>query len=198
MDNASTTPIPSDDVTKLSQQVQSLQNQVQASSRVLQQIQLPTPSRKRARTSKHYSQRHRRRIKKLRQEECAAALSWLDEEGLTPVSVTVMNQETQKLEQLSLRKDLEEALHLDGESLSDQQADLVSMMLYVKDRYHISGNAYHELASLCHAMPRHYHLKDKIRQLNSKWNISQTPEGTVGVQQSLEERLRICMERLVS
>lgn len=195
-DSMATTPSKSDEVTKLSQQVQSLQSQVQATSRILREIQLPTPSRKR--TAKHYSQRHERRIKKMRQEECAAALSWLDKEGLTPVSVTVMNLETQELEKISLRKDLEEALNLDGERLGDQDADLVSMMLYVKDRHHLSGNAYHELASLCRAMPRHYRLKEKIRELNSKWNISPTPEGTVGVQQSLEERLLICIERLVS
>lgn len=95
-DSMATTPSESDDVTKLSQQVQSLQSQVQATTRILREIQLPTPSRKR--TAKHYSQRHERRIKKMHQEECAAALSWLDEEGLTPVSVTVMNIETQELE----------------------------------------------------------------------------------------------------
>lgn len=88
-----TAPSKSDEVTKLSQQVQSLQSQVRATSRILREIQLPTPSCKR--TAKHYSQRHERRIKKVRQEECAAALSWLDE---TPVSVTVMNLETQELE----------------------------------------------------------------------------------------------------
>ena len=59
-------------------------------------------------------------------------------------------------------------------------------MLYVKDRYNVSGSAYHEMASLCATMPQHYHLKEKIAELNKQWNISSTPEGTVGVQQSLK------------
>lgn len=72
------------------------------------------------------------------------------------------------------------------------------MMLYVKDEYNISGSAYHELASLCREMPRHYRLKERIAELNSKWNIVPTPEGTIGVQQRLQERLTACLERLVS
>ena len=40
-------------------------------------------------------------------------------------------------------------------------------------------------------MPRHYKLKDRIAELNKHWNIRPTPEGTCGVQQSLEERLQL-------
>ena len=64
------------------------------------------------------------------------------------------------------------------------------MMLYVKDRYCVSGDAYHELAQACKHMPRHYKIKVRIMELNKLWNICQTPNGIVGVQQSLEERLR--------
>ena len=68
------------------------------------------------------------------------------------------------------------ALNLNGdEELGEQEADLVSMML---DRYNISSNAYHKLASLCRAMSRHYKLKERIAQLNSNWNIVPTPAGT--------------------
>ena len=112
--------------------------------------------------------------------------------------MTVLNTETNEIEKLSIRKDLEVALNLSGEQIGEQEADLVSMMLYVKDRYNISGSAYHEMASLCRKMPRHYRLKDRIAELNSNWNIVPTPEGTVGVQQSLQERLTLCLERLVS
>ena len=112
--------------------------------------------------------------------------------------MTVFNTETEKLENITVRKDLETALQLNGEELGEQEADLVSMMLHVKDKYNISGSAYHELASLCREMPRHYRLKQRIAELNSKWNIVPTPEGTVGVQQRLQERLTACLERLVS
>lgn len=136
-------------------------------------------------------------MKKRRIDECTAALTWLEEEGLTPVKVVVMNSETRELEQITLRKDLERALNARGEHISRDEADMISMMLYVKDKYHVSGNAYHEMASLCREMPRHYKLKQKIAELNSRWNFKPTPEGTIGVQQPLMERLGCCLERLV-
>ena len=194
---SSSADLPTEDVTNLSQQLKTLESQLQASQHVLQETQRKTPIR-RKRTAKHYSQRHERRLKKQCVEECAAALSWIENDGLVPVSVTVLNMETNEIEKLSIRKDLEVALNLSGEQIGEQEADLVSMMLYVKDRYNISGSAYHEMASLCREMPRHYRLKDRIAELNSNWNIVPTPEGTVGVQQSLQERLTLCLERLVS
>ena len=60
------------------------------------------------------------------------------------------------------------------------------MMLYVKDRFSISGRAYHEMAKLCKAMPKHYKLKMKISELNHVWEIQPTPNGIVGVQQCLK------------
>ena len=190
---------PAEDTAALQTRVKSLESQLQASARVLRELQQEnhTP-RRRKRTAKHYSQRHTRRLKKQRVDECAAALSWLENDGLTPVSVTVFNEETKELENITVRKDLENALQLNGEELGEQEADLVSMMLYVKDKYNISGSAYHELASLCREMPRHYRLKERIAELNSKWNIVPTPEGMIGVQQRLQERLSACVERLVS
>lgn len=166
-------------VEKLQNQVKSLQGVVKA-SRVLKEIQ-ETPSRTRKRTSKHYSKRQEYRIKKQRVEGCAATLAWLEDEGVSPVSVTVV--------------DNKRALNLDSEQLSEEDTNLISTMLYVKDRYNVSGSAYHEMASLCATMPRYYRLKEKIADLNKQWNISSTPEG---VQQSLKERLVVCLERLVS
>ena len=99
------------------------------------------------------------------------------------------------LKKITIRKDLEDALNLCDEEVGEKEADLVSMN--IKDCYNISGNAYHELASLCRQMPRHYRLKDRISELNSKWHIFPTPEGTVGVQQSFKERLTLCLGRLV-
>ena len=68
------------EVARLSQ-VTSLQRKVEASAHVPQQIQQETP-RRRTRTAKHYSQRHERRIKQRRVEECATALSWMEKDGL--------------------------------------------------------------------------------------------------------------------
>ena len=76
------------------------------------------------------------------------------------------------------------------------------MMLYVKDRYNVSGTAYHEMARLCKEMPRHLKLKQKISELNRLWETYPTPNGTTGVQQSFrrrrQERLRILIQNTPS
>lgn len=53
------------------------------------------------------------------------------------------------------------------------------------------------MASVCKEMPRHYKLKRRIKELNSLWNITPAPNGILGVQQSLEDRLFIRISRLL-
>ena len=152
----------------------------------------------RKRTAKHYSKRHERRLKKQRVTDCTNALNWLENEGFTPISLTVMNHSTKSSEIFRLRHNMDSLFDLDGESFDRNDEERVLMMLYIKDKHNVSGRAYHELASLCKQMPRHYKLKHKIMELNSLWNISPTPDGTCGVQQSLRERLTSCLKNLVS
>ena len=106
-------------------------------------------------------------------------------------------REIKEVQHITLRKDFEQALNLSGEQMSDEDADMISMMLYGKDKYNISGSKYHEMASLCKQMPRHYKLKQRIAELNSKWNFKPTPAGTIGVQQPISERLANCLQHLV-
>ena len=40
-------------------------------------------------------------------------------------------------------------------------------------------------------MPREYLPRQWIAELNKQWNIRPTPNGVCGVQQSLEDRLRV-------
>ena len=71
------------------------------------------------------------------------------------------------------------------------------MVVYVKDRFNVSGNAYHEMARLCREMPRHYKLQKRIAELNTAWDIKLTPNGVGGVQQSLKERLIVRLSQLM-
>ena len=100
----------------------------------------------------------------------------------------MLNKKTSQTETITLSR-LAEVLNIEEEP-EQEQLDMVNMMLFVKDKYSISGAAYHEMAKLCKNMPRHYKLKKKIAQLNQLWEIRPTPHGIVGVQQSLEDRLR--------
>ena len=154
-------------------------------------------TRKRKRTAKHYSKRHERRLKKQRLEDISDSLNWLKETGVTLVKLSVLNKHTKNMETIELCR-LDDVLCLSGETVDKGNEELVTMMLYIKDMYNVSVRAYHELASLCKHMPRHYKLKQKIAQLNSLWNLFPTPDETCGIQQRLGERLQICLEQLVS
>ena len=52
------------------------------------------------------------------------------------------------------------------------------------------------MAKVCRAMARHYKIKQKISELNQMWDIKPAPSGIIGVQQSLEPRLRRRIEQL--
>ena len=62
--------------------------------------------------------------------------------------------------------------------VKDKEIDVVNMMLCIKDRYNISGNAYCEMAQLCEKMPWHYKLKECVAELNKLWDIHPTPNYT--------------------
>ena len=79
-----------------------------------------------------------------------------------------------------------------------EELDKLDMAIYIKDKYNITGNAYHEMAQLFKEMPRHYKIKDRIKELNKAWNIKPTPEGTCGVQQSLEKHLKVHLKHMVT
>ena len=68
---------------------------------------------------------------------------------------------------------------------ADTELGTLNMMLFIKDKFNISGGAYHEMAQLCEKMSRYYQLKQRITELNKLWDIYPIPNGTAGVQQCL-------------
>ena len=61
----------------------------------------------------------------------------------------------------------------------------------------MSNNALHEMTMLFKEMPRSWRLAKRIEELNKLWDIFPTSEGTVGVQQKLEDRLKVRVRKLV-
>ena len=70
----------------------------------------------------------------------------------------------------------------------------LNMLLYAKERFGISNAAYHELTQLFSNLPRSSEVKQKLAKLNKKWDVFPTPEGTIGVQQSLTAALQQKLE----
>ena len=88
-----------------------------------------------------YSESHRRRLKRQRTESCNKSLSWLEDQGFIPVTVTMQNLSTGMEETIHLCDD--DLVELFGQSndMDDETLDMVSMMLYIKDWYNISDGA---------------------------------------------------------
>ena len=145
-----------------------------------------------------YSQSHQRQLKRDRLQQYQDSLLWLEKQGYRLLSVEVRNTSTGKVEKIELGHDeLDELFGSEKEQITEEDIDVLNMMLLIKDQYNVSTTAYHEMSEVCKSLPRSYKLKQRIKELNSRWDIRLTPYGTVGFQQSLEDRLRIRVQHLL-
>ena len=150
---------------------------------------------KRRSTGTDYSERHSRRLKRHRADTCCASLGWLEKEGYVPLKLEALNTKTGDVEAIVLNPERSEEVFGQSE-ITDNELDTINMLLFVKDKYDVSGRAYHEFATVCKQLPRHYKLKRRISELNTLWSIRPTPNGTCGVQQSLKDRLLLRIKQL--
>ncbi len=141
--------------------------------------------------NREYSASHSRRLKRNRTMACELSLAWLEKEGYKVAKVEAVNSKTGEVEVIC-RPSRELMDALGQEPLSESDADTLQMILYVKDRFNISGQAYHEMTKICKSLPRSYKVKRLIAELNKQWKIFPTPEGTCGVQQSLKVSIPLC------
>ena len=63
------------------------------------------------------------------------------------------------------------------------------MWLYLKDKFIILNEAWHEIAIKANDLPNIYSIKKQINELNSEWNLKPTPGDAEGVQLGFAESL---------
>lgn len=118
------------------------------------------------------------------------ALSFCEGEGFKPCTIEIENIDTGN----------RQTLDVDSGSFSSKEGHSASnslhSSLYVKDKYCISNQAYHELSMLSN-LPASSQVNRLVQELNSQYKITSAPNGIVGVQQSLRERLKSRLTRLV-
>ena len=158
----------------------------------------PSPSSSRAskRPLEELSDRQQRRRKQQQVQQCEDALGFLQKEGIVPTKIEFLDMGSGRTEAIELNVDEVEAMFGPDPMMTQDDEDQINMMLFVKDRYDLSQDAYHEMAKICKEMPRHYLLKRRVAELNKLWNIKPTPNGTCGVQQTIEDRLRVQVSHL--
>ena len=104
---------------------------------------------------------HLRRLRQMHREKCTDSLEWLKTEGYTAKKLTIKNDQTGDSETIKLTTEL-----LQEEEVPEEELDRLDMVVHVKDRCHISGNAYgisgnahHEMAQLFKEIPHTTNLR---------------------------------------
>ena len=134
-------------------------------------------------------------------KEVNTSLSVCKTEGYDPQYLEIQSKETGNCE----------VIDLSGESVSDRSnktlsifdksnrngSDYVHSSLYVKDKFGVSNEAYHELSMLSD-LPSISKVKRLSKSLNSQFGISATPNNIIGVQQSVKARILQRLTILVS
>jgi len=75
------------------------------------------------------------------------------------------------------------------EASQEKKDCLIKQNLYIKEKYNISNEAYHEISMTNPEISSTYSLHKEAKQMNSKCIIQETPGQAIGVQQSLKEKL---------
>ena len=96
--------------------------------------------------SGEYSDSHQRLLKRKRMRSCELSLAWLQREGYTPTKVELKCNKTGKKETIVLSEEECQTLTSSMDKPTQDDMDIVNMMLYAKDRFSVSGSAYHEMA----------------------------------------------------
>ena len=79
-----------------------------------------------------------------------------NQKDTSATEVVLHSEKTGEVQAIDLDK--EGFLGPEDSGTLEEELDTINMMLYVKDRFNVSGGAYHEMAQLCRDMPRHYKL----------------------------------------
>ena len=132
-----------------------------------------------------YSPQYKRIKKKQFASDVVTALTFTENQNFKTTSIEFINKNTG--ENLYIDSDGKTKVCKDKE-IAD--ADVVQKTLYIKDKYTISNKAYHELAMVNPELPRSCTVIKAAKEIDMKSTICQTPGKTIGVQQSVLERLQ--------
>ena len=144
-----------------------------------------------------YTKQHQARIRRGFKEDCHSALSFLGLYDFVATKVEIFNNDTQQYETISLVEEGDlQLLETEPNELTDNDIDDINMWVYLKDKFNISNEAWHELAMKCKDMPTKYKICKHIDKLNAKWNLKCTPGEAEGIQISFKESLEEQIKRL--
>ena len=107
-----------------------------------------------------------------------AALSFAEDKHFTPTKVSFMKKTTGE----SMTADR------NGKATQEKEAtenSVVKKTLYIKERYKISNETYHEFSMANPSLPNSSSIIKEAKKLDKKSSICTTPGSGLGVQQSI-------------
>ena len=144
-----------------------------------------------------YTQRHQSRIRAQWKDHCSSTLSFLGLYDFIATKVEIYNVETQEYDTLQLIE--EDELPLTEScpmKLNNEEIDDINFFIYIKDKFNISNEAWHELAMKTKKIPNTYKMNKRMSELNTKWKLKTTPGEAEGVQTSFCDSLKEQIARL--
>ena len=122
-------------------------------------------------TFQDYSKRHQSRVRRQMVTVCETSLSFLGLNNFVVAKVEIFHENTQEYETLTLvdKEDIQTSSRT--ETLTNEEIDEINLLLYTKERFNISNEAYHEFAMICKDLPRSWKVQERIKALNSKCNL---------------------------
>ena len=130
-------------------------------------------------------------------EDCQATLTSLGLYNFMATKVEVFNTDTEQYDTSNLidEDQLPRSATATNE-LTDTQVDDMNYWIYIKDKFNISNEAWHELAMKSKSIPNTYQTSQRVNELNKQWNIKKTPGDAEGVQINFKESLEEQTARL--
>ena len=80
--------------------------------------------------------------------------------------------------------------------LTNDDLDNINMWLYLKDKFNISNEAWHEISMKAVDVPSKHAIGKRIKELNKNWNLKPTPGRAEGIQTGFGESLKEQIIRL--
>ena len=180
---------------KLEHEVKTLKSATKKQAKVIARLKTGREENSRGSSSKTWSQYSRQQQYNKRRNLAGGiqgALSFCEEEGFKPCSVEVENVDTGQHEVIDVASGAYSQMDIPTSSTKDDTRSV----LYIKDRFSISNEAFHEL-SMVSNLPNSSKIKTLTRTLNSEFEIRSAPNGIVGVQQSVRARIMVRLTQLI-
>lgn len=180
---------------KLECEVKTLKSTTKKQAKVIARLKTGRKENSRGSSSETWSQYSRQQHYNKRRNLASGiqgALSFCEKEGFKPCSVEVENVDTGQHEVI----DIASRAYSQKDIPTSSTKDNTRSVLYIKDRFSVSNEAFHEL-SMVSNLPNSSKIKTLTRTLNSEFEIRSAPNGVVGVQQSVRGRIVVRLTQLI-